>query len=277
MYCTGCVQAELNAGYYYPTGSKGDDAPATLAEPELEGHWGAGIGIGTYYDFMGGKLHTAVSGAGDYLFISDPESKDGHVSLAGGQLRVDYALTGDVVASLMGHYGNGTLAHGSEEGRKATSFGGFAGVGLRQGDADGFGMAAVGLRYVAVAADDQASGRLGKFSAWGPEVRLTLGSNWGSGSSGSDSGGGGGGGGNAGLSFDLPSSNDILPALAHAARRKGCQVQVEDAGIIAKCSEGNIGYIQDGSRLVAICSNNLDNDGCRTLHRSVLDNAEVSQ
>lgn len=71
------------------------------------------------------------------------------------------------------------------------------------------------------------------------------------------------------ITMTLANESSILGEFANAGRRYGCSVSEKSNEVIIKCSEGNIVYLQNGRKAMALCQKGMTESECNTLHKTL--------
>lgn len=260
---------ELNGGYYPITSYDAPDG-APAGGPEPESKFGFGISVGTYIEFAQ-TVRIAAGGEFGRVLIEDSAGGEGHINRAAPGARADVSVmdVGDdskVRATAEALFGGSSFVYtpngGSEQsfddGKNFSLFVG-ATYAWFENDSDTL-MASIGPHYIKSSNDEA-----GSVSATGISLKLTVSANLVGG------GGGGetpteGGEGIVAITMTLANESSIIGEFANAARKHGCSVDEKSNQAIARCSEGNIVYLQNGRKAIALCQKGMTEGECNRLH-----------
>ena len=74
--------------------------------------------------------------------------------------------------------------------------------------------------------------------------------------------------------IELGSDSDIIPTLAHNARRSGCKYEQEKKSdfnaLMVTCGDVMVGFVQNGRKLIVVCEN-LGRNQCNRETSRILD------
>lgn len=266
---------ELNGGYYPITSY---DAPEGAAGggPELQSKFGFGISVGTYIEFAQ-TVRIAAGGEFGRVLIEDSDGGEGHINRAAPGARADVSvleLSEDtkVRATAEALFGSSSLTYtpsgGSEQsfddGKNFSLFIG-ATYAWFENDSDTL-MASIGPHYIKSSNDEG-----GSVSSTGLALKLTVSANLAGGGDGGGSTPTQGGEGIVAITMSLANESSIIGEFANAARSHGCSVDEKPNQVIARCSEGNIVYIQNGKKAIALCQKGMSEGECNRLHQRLKD------
>ena len=271
---SGCMFLELNGGYY-PITSYDAPSGAPAGGPELSSKFGFGISLGTYIEFSQ-TVRIAAGGEFGRVLIEDSDGGEGHINRAAPGARTDVSVmdVGDdtkVRATAEALFGSSTLVYTPKDGSEQSfedgkNFSLFIGATYAwfENDTDTL-MASVGPHYIKSSNDEG-----GSVSSTGIGIKLTISANLfaGGGGSGSDTPSEGGEGIVA-ITMTLANESSIIGDFANAARSHGCSVDEKSNQVIARCSEGNIVYLQNGKKAIALCQKGMSEGECNQLHQKL--------
>ncbi len=262
---------ELNGGYYPITSYDAPDgAPSGGTEPESK--FGFGISVGTYIEFAQ-TVRIAAGGEFGRVLLEDSDGGEGHINRAAPGARADVSVmdVGDdskVRATAEALFGGSTLVYTPKDGSEQSyedgkNFSLFVGATYAwfENDTDTL-MASIGPHYIKSSNDEA-----GSVTATGIGIKLTISADLVSGSGGGSDTPTEGGEGIVAITMTLANESSIIGEFANAARASGCSVDEKSNQVIARCSEGNIVYIQNGRKAIALCQKGMSEGECNRLHQ----------